>query len=96
MGFMDKNEIIKRLNCLIDTAVGHGGDAGGAYLSAPDRLFSVCYRLLETLRLDQEIVVKQVYITNCISMGWVSNIRFFAKDEWMDYGDIFVEPDDII
>lgn len=93
---MNKSEIIKRLNCLVDTAAEHGGDAGGAYLSIPDKLFSACYRLLETLKLDQEIVVKQVYITKCIDMGWISNIRFFAKDEWMNYGDIFVETDDKI
>lgn len=76
---MNKNEIIKRLNYLVDMAVEHGGDAGGPYFSSPDVLFSACCRLLETLKLDQEIVVKQVYITNGIGMGGGIEYQIFRQ-----------------
>ena len=72
---MNKDEIINRINSLLDNAVAHGGDAGGPYYSNSKALMQALYNLLKALGLENDVVVGQVLQEACAEKGYISDIR---------------------
>ena len=72
---MNKDEIINKINNLLDKAVAHGGDAGGPYYSNSKALMQALYNLLKALDLGNDVIVGQVFPEACIEKGYVSDIR---------------------
>ena len=55
---VEEDELIKSLNCLIESAIRHGGDYGGPYFDSPDDLEASTLQLLICLDLEDDYDVK--------------------------------------
>ena len=61
---MITQEIIDKLNIIIENAIDHGGDSGGAYYMCADCLYDSIVNLLEILDPEHKTeVVWQHYLT---------------------------------
>ena len=79
------NEIVKKLNILINEAICHGADAGGYYNQNKRNLVKAIKSLIECLGLDDEYEV-----VNCTEY----NIDIVGVDT--SYGDWFVIPRGVV
>ena len=52
-------EFIKKLNEVIEVAIQHGGDVGGAYFCYPDELFKELQNLVSLMDKDLKVVWKE-------------------------------------
>ena len=50
-------EFIKQLNTVIETAIEHGGDAGGAYYCIPDVMLEEIKKLVKLLNDNRLVLV---------------------------------------
>ena len=61
---MITQEIIDKLNIVIENAIDHGGDSGGNYYMCPDSLYDSIINLLEVIDPEHKTeVVWQHYLT---------------------------------
>lgn len=78
-------EIVKKLNILINEAIYHGTDAGGSYDQNEKNLVKAIQSVIETLKLDNEYEV-----VNCTE----NNIDIVGIDT--SYSDWFIIPKGMI
>lgn len=79
------NEIVKKLNILINEAICHGADAGGSYGQNEKNLVKAINSVVKTLGLDDEYEV-----VNCTK----NNIDIIGIDT--SYGGWFIIPRGIV
>lgn len=78
---MNKNEVVRKLNVLINEAVCHGADSGGSYAQNEENLIEAIESVIKALGLDDEYEV-----VNCKE----NNIDLVGID--ISWGDWFVVP----
>ena len=57
MELLISEEIIYKLNKVIENAIDHGGDDGGPYFSCPDDLYNSIISLLEDIDKEHQLEV---------------------------------------
>ena len=57
MELLISEEIIYKLNKVIENAIDHGGDDGGPYFSCPDDLYNSITSLLENIDKEHQLEV---------------------------------------
>lgn len=83
--YTSSQEIVKKLNILINEVICHGADAGGSYDQNEEGLVKAIKSFVECLGLDDEYEV-----VNCTE----HNIDIVGVDT--SYGDWFVIPKGVI
>lgn len=78
---MNKNEVVRKLNVLINEAVCHGADSGGSYAQNEKKMVKAIESVIKALGLEYEYEV-----VNCKE----NNIDFVGID--VSWGDWFVVP----